>query len=37
MIHIWEIGQDLELELNVEELLKYPKLAQIYKRDTSDM
>lgn len=37
MIHLWEIGKDLELELNVEELLKYPKLAQIYKRDTSDM
>lgn len=36
MIHIWRITDSLELELNVEELLKYPILADIYKRDTSD-
>lgn len=36
MIHLWRITNSLDLELNIEELLKYPILADIYKKDNSD-
>ena len=36
MIHLWTIDNKDNLELNVTELLKYPLLATIYQRDTSD-
>jgi len=35
MIHIWTITSDFKLDLNIEELLKYPILANVYKADTS--
>ena len=35
MIHIWKLNNDLTLNINIEELLKYDKLATIYKSDTS--
>ena len=35
MIHLWKINDTLELELNIEELLKYPLLSKFYKQDTS--
>ena len=35
MIHIWKITSDNKLDLNVEELLKYPLLANIYINDKS--
>jgi len=34
MIHIWKLSE-LDLELDVKELLKYPLLADIYRKDTS--
>ena len=35
MIHLWIIDNALELQLNVEELLKYDILSKVYKQDTS--
>ena len=33
MIHIWKVTDDSKLDLNIEELLKYPILANIYRSD----
>ena len=33
MIHIWKVTDDFKLDLNIEELLKYPILANIYRSD----
>ena len=34
MVHLWKIVND-NLDLNVEELLKYPILANVYRADKS--